>query len=1209
MVNCTSSAPIQAHPFPQLCKAVGDARFRGFLIENKLLQYYMNKIPKRSWVALSLAAISPWALLCAQSSDETKEEEVFTLSPFQVDGSADQGYLATATTAGSRLNTQLKDVAASVTPLTNAFLDDLGALDVSEGLAQLAGVETFETSDQTEANALNQGFVGGDFNDRNTLEGVVRVRGLGTATNAVNFLATRGSNDRYNIERSEFLRGPNSILFGLGSPAGLVNATTKKAITAKDSGEVQIVLDNFGSVRGSFDINRVLVEDKLALRLVSMAEDEKFMFENSFGEDRRFYGTLTAKPTQNTTVYLSTERTSENAAKPNYRFVQDNVSDWLRRWNAAIDRGESQDYFLENFYVDPAGTFLPNAGDPYGITGSIDPSLSNFGGSNPLPRDETVEVTIPIDGIPLTGVAPANIRRELDGLDRTLLLIFGTNGSFDAPLDGLLTRAAPAELGTGTADGSPASFFSRSGADTENLLAGGLVGFTDPRATDEGIFPWRDIDLSSLPGNFRKIDLQRDYANIEQRVNDDLYLSLAFQRERFTQEQLFSPIAQTQSINLDISQTLPDGRLNPNFLRPFIYGRTIGSYVSENREDLLFQANYDLDFREKTDSLGWLGMHRVTGFYSDTQRDSLSNRWNIAAVNQDHTAFSKETTAAIDDANRQVVNLWYVGSAVQPGETSLNFTGFPTNVIPHLNNEYTHVYYDRQSGGAAADRWVGIDRSGNIDTLADPLDTDPVRFEERTFTNSLERSVFTNKGYGLALQSFLLDGDLVVLSGVRKDEVRNERFTISSDIDPFDQARREIANDRNSYVFDGTARNLNEDSKTLLTVGAVYHATDWARVFYNNSENFDLTTARVDPLTRFVDPQEGETTEYGLGLRLLDDKLDVTLRYYETQQRNETGPNAAVRRQIRGWEDELRGAIARSTSPFNLAEDWGLLRVNDDGTVFTDFSTSDRYTVPNDVVATQDRVAEGYELSVNYNPSRSFRMNFNVSRNESVVSNVLGEVLEYFELRQEFYSRFFNAGMIGNSGSVPLRGTLIPLTAEQELLPDAEKQAIFAQNPNWSGNRFLARVGNSVLSDLAAEGTATQGASEWTLKWTGNYSFREGPLKGLSFGADLRWEDGKFIGNTYKTISRESFAGLLDFATIIADDTNRLQGDDLLTGGLKVGYRTKILNNKVTWNIQLNVRNLIGEGDTRVISMNPDGSEILGINNPTLYRLSNTFKF
>ncbi len=66
----------------------------------------------------------------AQSSaqDDT-EEEVYELSPFTVQASEDTGYRATSTLAGTRIRTDLKDVGSALSVVTEAFLEDTGAVD------------------------------------------------------------------------------------------------------------------------------------------------------------------------------------------------------------------------------------------------------------------------------------------------------------------------------------------------------------------------------------------------------------------------------------------------------------------------------------------------------------------------------------------------------------------------------------------------------------------------------------------------------------------------------------------------------------------------------------------------------------------------------------------------------------------------------------------------------------------------------------------------------------------------------------------------------------------------------------------------------------------------------------------------------------------------------------------------------------------------
>jgi len=144
---------------------------------------------------------------------EPAETRAVVLSPFVVTTENDEGYRATFTTA---------DVASA---LALAFVS--GAENVSachrENLVFSGGND----------------HGGGDFGDNNNRSGEVRVRGLARATTTINYIEVPGSADRYNTERSELLRGADSILFGLSEPAGLIDSSTKTARLNRSSSEVE----------------------------------------------------------------------------------------------------------------------------------------------------------------------------------------------------------------------------------------------------------------------------------------------------------------------------------------------------------------------------------------------------------------------------------------------------------------------------------------------------------------------------------------------------------------------------------------------------------------------------------------------------------------------------------------------------------------------------------------------------------------------------------------------------------------------------------------------------------------------------------------------------------------------------------------------------------------------------------------------------------
>ena len=86
---------------------------------------------------------------------------------------------------------------------------------------------------------------------------------------AANFFEQYTNADTYNSDRGEVLRGANSILFGLGNPAGIINQSTKVANLQKNILQVSTKTDNFGSTRTVLDVSRVLAKDRFAARLIA----------------------------------------------------------------------------------------------------------------------------------------------------------------------------------------------------------------------------------------------------------------------------------------------------------------------------------------------------------------------------------------------------------------------------------------------------------------------------------------------------------------------------------------------------------------------------------------------------------------------------------------------------------------------------------------------------------------------------------------------------------------------------------------------------------------------------------------------------------------------------------------------------------------------------------------------------------------------------
>src|SRR3954468_22378428 len=89
----------------------------------------MNKNLRRPLTAFAVLA-SAWPLAAQTTAPATQskpDDDVIQLSPFEVSSRKDTGYQATETLAGTRIRTDLKDVASSIQIITPEFLQDVGA--------------------------------------------------------------------------------------------------------------------------------------------------------------------------------------------------------------------------------------------------------------------------------------------------------------------------------------------------------------------------------------------------------------------------------------------------------------------------------------------------------------------------------------------------------------------------------------------------------------------------------------------------------------------------------------------------------------------------------------------------------------------------------------------------------------------------------------------------------------------------------------------------------------------------------------------------------------------------------------------------------------------------------------------------------------------------------------------------------------------------
>jgi outer membrane receptor for ferric coprogen and ferric-rhodotorulic acid len=253
------------------------------------------------------ARAAPPAPSAARPADRA-DDTVVELSPFTVSADEDESWLATSTLAGSRLNTPLRDTGASISVLTSEFLKDLGAIELEDAVGYAVNVH-MDTNEGTNVNDNGSMF--------NYDASRVRIRGV-EATVTRNYFRWGLQSDAYNADRIEENRGPNSILFGIGSAGGVVNTLTKRANVNRNFQQASLVVGSNDLYRGTVDVNRKLLDGKLGVRLNAVYSEMGSYRHHAFTDTQRAHlaATWQARPATQLRVDYEIGRIESVGSRP-----------------------------------------------------------------------------------------------------------------------------------------------------------------------------------------------------------------------------------------------------------------------------------------------------------------------------------------------------------------------------------------------------------------------------------------------------------------------------------------------------------------------------------------------------------------------------------------------------------------------------------------------------------------------------------------------------------------------------------------------------------------------------------------------------------------------------------------------------------------------------------------------------------------------------
>ncbi|MBL9202269.1 MAG: TonB-dependent receptor plug domain-containing protein, partial [Opitutaceae bacterium] len=214
-------------------------------------------------------------------------DEVIELSPFTVSDIDDKSWQATTTLIGSRTNQELIKVPVNVDVITSEFMRDLGAFSLDDAARFIAGVDVSPRLETRNDERINY-------------------RGLSTGGASRNFFTWYVPSDAYNVERYDFAKGSNSLMFGDSSPGGQATIYTKRA-RPRNMTEFFASVGSYDTFRFQLDANRKL-HDKVFLRVNLANRRNRTYVKGTNDVFRAGHIAFTYEPFKTTTIRIEGER-------------------------------------------------------------------------------------------------------------------------------------------------------------------------------------------------------------------------------------------------------------------------------------------------------------------------------------------------------------------------------------------------------------------------------------------------------------------------------------------------------------------------------------------------------------------------------------------------------------------------------------------------------------------------------------------------------------------------------------------------------------------------------------------------------------------------------------------------------------------------------------------------------------------------------------
>ncbi|PTY04204.1 hypothetical protein DB347_20105 [Opitutaceae bacterium EW11] len=1053
---------------------------------------------------LKLWTVVPTGLLAgavsAQTSPSTSESsggapDTVELSPFVVRTDKDTGFIAASAQAGGRLATDLKDTPVSYSVINRELIDALGITDLTQAAEWTTNSFRFP-----------DGAGGGDTFNITT---PVAVRGIlgNNPLRQRNFFPYYSENDSYNIERYDFGRGPNQVLFGNGTIGGTQVTMTKRPRFDKSFESVELTYGSWDNRRAVLDVNRAL-GDKFALRVAGLFSDRNGWRMREFEKRKAVFASAAYKLAAHTELRVEGE-----AGNIQRRIPDAKLNDRLAGWNGT--------------YTANLLTSLPSNNGALGI----DRRGGNYFVYNPVSGPDAV--------------------------------MSYTNWA--------ITR------GAGDTSTTPAGNYTQVGQVSWNQSNATILNAVDvvpdrfARAIANSKFQIPDTEFTNAPLT-PLIDSKFKDAQItlSHQIGDSLFIEIAGDVNS-VHSTINRAEADAITTYIDINPNLPNGQSNPNFLRPYGDARFWNTQRESDAKSGRFGVAYIKD-------LGKWGNYSFNFMGGMTRQDL--NVYNVVlspGVTEGQLADHRQW-GNLNNGIRQRLYWGDSGAYVLPPSsiTYVSSTGATSTATP----QWVYAIADDSSNNVAKNRndYNYLLAAMNAKYFNGRL----VVLGAMRYDDSQQKVTYLVR-QGDFSDSW--DGRQLLWRPDAPSDWLSLRYTPAGAANPiYATTRPRTANSNGVQIANPAYANVRfmDDYNPLPvtakvwspSTGSVVHVTKWLSVFGNYSKAISFNTAAApDVYGKLLPVVEGKGWDTGFRTTLFGGKMNFSATYYNNQEYGNYIDPTSVTNQINTLyqANVLGDTTVGGRNQRNAADINGLVR------------------------DTRTRFAKGYEFELVANLTKSWRLTANLALPKNTEREYGPMTRAYVAENAALFKQVLEdaGGTVGSDGIAVRRpGVADTGSNGNETSGNEAQRAVNAYN------NIFANVANFVVNERPTT-TSPHTANIFT-----DYTFREGKLKGLKFGAGMNYRGSRVVGyrggdsivdpaNPARSIDDPSVNG---YTVVVAP------GSTLYT--VSCGYTWKLRSGQRV-SLDFRINNLLNEDDViwtdTTSTLRPKGGDFTSPARETVY--------